>query len=216
MDGTQPIKLKVCGMRDPENIRAVAALRPDYMGFIFYPGTPRYVGEAFAIPDDFPDTTRRVGVFVNATTEEVLRQSRLHRLDLVQLHGDETPAQAGALKDAGLGVIKVFSVGSEMDFGATADYVSVVDYFLFDTKGKYYGGNARAFDWTLLSRYDQSVPFFLSGGITPENIVGIRDLETLNIAAVDVNSGVETQPALKDINKIKTLTEILNSKRTAL
>lgn len=206
------IKIKVCGMREPENIRQVAALQPDYMGFIFYRGTPRYVGDDFTIPADLPRATRRVGVFVNATTSEVLAQARRHNLDLVQLHGDESPGQCGNLRAAGLGVIKVFSVGDDMDFRVTEVYASAVDYFLFDTKGKFYGGNAVAFDWRILSRYDQEVPFFLSGGITPENVPGISLLKGLNIAAIDVNSGVEVSPALKDVNKIKAIQVILKHK----
>ncbi len=207
----QRIKLKVCGMKDPDNIRDVGKLMPDFMGFIFYKGTPRFVGEEFTIAQDIPRTTRRVGVFVNEFTDVILEKVKRHGLDFVQLHGGESVAQCLELKAAGVGVIKVFSVDDEMDFTATTDFAPAVDYFLFDTKGKLYGGNARRFEWKVLSRYDQKVPFFLSGGITPEHIEEIQQLNEYNLVAIDVNSGVEISTALKDINKIKAIQAKLNT-----
>lgn len=206
------LDLKVCGMRDAENIRQVGALAPDFMGFIFYNGSPRYVGSDFAIPDSLPARIKRVGVFVNESTDEIIETVKKHRLDLVQLHGHESADQCRRLKAAGVGVIKVFSVDDDTRFTETAEYREVVDYFLFDTKGKYFGGNARRFDWQVLTRYDQQVPFFLSGGISPENIAEVLSLGELNIAAVDVNSGVEVKPAWKDVEKIRNIRKILQHK----
>jgi phosphoribosylanthranilate isomerase len=206
------MKIKVCGMRDPSNIMEVSQLQPDYMGFIFYEKTPRYVGNDFFIPPAFPAATKRVGVFVNQSNEVILEKVTAFKLDMVQLHGQERVAQCGELKDEGVGIIKVFSVDDHMDFKVTGAYGSVVDYFLFDTKGKFYGGNARSFDWNVLARYDQKIPFFLSGGITPENIEGIGGFNSYNIQAIDVNSGVELSPALKDVEKVKAIKSILNSK----
>ena len=206
------LAIKVCGMRERSNILEVAALQPAYMGFIFYEKTPRYVGDDFVIPAGFPATTKKVGVFVNASTETILKKVMDFGLDFVQLHGHEHPDQCRVLKDHGVGVIKVFSVGEDIDFGVTENYRTSVDYFLFDTKGKFYGGNARVFDWSVLLRYDQRVPFFLSGGITPENAGGIQLLDSLNIRAIDVNSGVEQQPALKDVEKIRKIQMILHAK----
>lgn len=206
------LDLKVCGMRDAENIRQVGALAPDFMGFIFYNGSPRYVGPDFAIPDSLPARIKRVGVFVNESTDEIIATVKKHRLDFVQLHGHESADQCRRLKATGVGVIKVFSVGDDTRFTETAEYREVVDYFLFDTKGKYFGGNARRFDWQLLTRYDQQVPFFLSGGISPENIAEVLSLGDLNIAAVDVNSGVELKPAWKDVEKIRNIRKILQHK----
>lgn len=206
------IRMKVCGMRERGNIMAVSKLRPEYMGFIFYPGTPRYVGSDFKIPDEFPSFTKRVGVFVNETTRRILDKVEEHRLDFVQLHGGEPVRQCHELRTQGVGVIKVFSVDAGMDFGVTKDYRDEVDFFLFDTKGKFYGGNAISFDWDVLARYDQSVPFFISGGITPENVVRVKMLKELNLQAVDVNSGVEATPALKDVSKIEAIRSILNTK----
>lgn len=206
------IELKVCGMRDRDNILEVSRVHPDYMGFIFYEKSPRYVGAAFAIPQGFPAATRRVGVFVNESTQQILKCAAQFGLDYVQLHGDESVAQCEALRDNGLGIIKVFSVGDDMDFKVTESYHHAVDFFLFDTRGKYYGGNAQTFDWKVLARYDQRVPFFLSGGITPENVEGIKDLTGLNLRAIDVNSGVETRPAFKDVKKIEAVKAVLTTK----
>ena len=211
--GMNDIKIKICGMRDPSNIMEVLQLQPDYMGFIFYHKTPRYVGDDFSIPHDFPGATQRVGVFVNESVKLILEKVAAYKLDFVQLHGHESVAQCRELKDHGVGIIKVFSIDDTMDFRATKAYSSDVDYLLFDTKGKFFGGNAEAFDWRVLARYDQKVPFFLSGGITPENVEGIRELTSFNIEAIDVNSGVESRPALKDVAKIRAIKSILNHKQ---
>jgi phosphoribosylanthranilate isomerase len=199
------VKLKVCGMRDAENVLGVAALQPDYMGFIFYQKSPRFVGEDFLVPEAFPVDIKKVGVFVNETPEKMLALARTLQLDYLQLHGNESVEVCAVIKQAGIGVIKVFSVDDDFDFAVTKPYQSVVDFFLFDTKGKYYGGNAQAFDWSVLQRYDQQIPFFLSGGIAPDNVTNIAALKNMNLHALDVNSGVEVQPALKSIEKINTL-----------
>jgi len=199
------IKLKICGMRDWINIREVIALRPDYMGFIFYANSPRFVGEDFQLPESFPADIKKAGVFVNASVEEMLLQAERLKLDYLQLHGNESVRQCEELKEKGVAVIKVFSVDDDFDFTSTKPYAHSVDFFLFDTKGKYYGGNARTFDWNVLQRYDQQVPFFLSGGISPYNVSGIKELKGMNLHAIDINSGVEVTPGMKDIEKIKDI-----------
>jgi phosphoribosylanthranilate isomerase len=212
MPANMNIRMKVCGMRERDNIASVSELRPDYMGFIFYKDTPRYVGDEFSISSDFPSEIKRVGVFVNEGTEVILRYVEQFGLDLVQLHGNEPAGQCAELKSNGVGVIKVFAVGEDVDFGVTKAYAPHVDFFLFDTRGKYFGGNSKTFNWDVLQRYEQTVPFFLSGGINPINAREILDLHGLNLHAVDINSGVEIRPALKDINKIKEIRSILNIK----
>jgi phosphoribosylanthranilate isomerase len=206
------IQLKVCGMREAQNIAEVSALRPDYMGFIFFRESPRYVGDTFGIADNFPETTKRVGVFVNETNKAILEKVKKYALDFVQLHGHESVQQCAALEDQQVRVIKVFSVDDDMDFQITKPYEKKVSYFLFDTKGKFHGGNSQTFNWDILSRYDQSIPFFLSGGISNENISAIRALKKMNLKAIDVNSGVEIEPALKDVKKIMAIKAMLNSK----
>jgi len=209
----EKIKIKVCGMRDSNNIAHVTALGPDYMGFIFYGPSPRYVGPDFRLFDKAPANIVRVGVFVNEANDEIMTRSKIAGFDHVQLHGNETVQQAGDLKASGFTVIKVFSVDDDFDFAITKPFIPVVDFFLFDTKGKFHGGNARTFNWKVLSRYDQDVPFFLSGGITPENVNDINALDGMNLYALDVNSGVEVAPGLKDIKKLKTLFEAVDKLR---
>ena len=199
-------------MRDVNNIAEVSGLHPDFMGFIFYRPSPRYVGDDFKMPEILSPTTRSVGVFVNELNSVIEQKVKEHNLDYVQLHGDETPEQCRELRNLGIGVIKVFSVDDNMDFSITHKYRDAVDYFLFDTKGKYFGGNAVRFNWEVLSRYDQRVPFFLSGGISQEHIEEIQKLGNMNLVAIDVNSGVEISPALKDVRKIQAIKTILNIK----
>ena len=204
------MKMKVCGMRDAKNIADVSQLHPDFMGFIFYRPSPRYVGDDFKMPQTLSPATRRIGVFVNEANDVIVQKAKEHRLDYVQLHGNETPEQCLELKKLGMGVIKVFSVDDDMDFSVTREYRHAVDYFLFDTKGKFYGGNATRFNWDVLSRYNEDVPFFLSGGISPDHIREIKDLGHMRLVAIDVNSGVEIRPALKDVKKIEAIKAILN------
>ena len=215
MGAERNLRIKICGMRDANNIRQVATFNPDYLGFIFYPSSPRFVGDDFSVPSDLPASVQKVGVFVNETTEKILEQASAHKLDYIQLHGNEPLQQSIALKDAGLKVIKVFSVGDTFNFNVTKQYVPVVDFFLFDTKGKLYGGNAKTFNWEILKHYDQELPFFLSGGLSPENIVEVSTLKDMNLHALDVNSGVEDLPGLKSTEKIRTLLTNLNSKLNA-
>jgi len=199
------IKLKICGMRDAVNIQRVGELRPDYMGFIFYPKSPRFVGDYFQLPSAFPLDIQKVGVFVNESPAVILDKVKSRLLDFVQLHGDESVEMCDTLKQRGARIIKVFSVDEHFDFSATKPYQSVADYLLFDTKGKYYGGNAKKFDWQILSRYNQKVPFFLSGGISAEDIANVNALKDMNLHAIDVNSGVEVKPGTKDLDRIRQL-----------
>ena len=192
-------------MRDAENIAAVASLGPQYLGFIFYPKSPRFVGENFDIPANLPASIASVGVFVNESSAVIMAKRKSSKLDFVQLHGNESPAQCDELKATGLGVIKVFSIDDKFNFDVTKPYRDVVDYFLFDTKGKYYGGNANTFNWKILSKYDQAVPFFLSGGLSPDNANTLGDIQKMNLHALDLNSGVEISPGLKDLKKVETI-----------
>lgn len=201
------IKIKVCGMREADNIRDVAALNPDYMGFIFYEHSPRHVGSDFIIPEKFPSTIERVGVFVNHSISFVREAMDTYQLDYAQLHGDESVLYCSELKAHGISIIKVFRVDEDFDFSITEHFEQVADFFLFDTKGKLYGGNAKPFDWNLLNQYNQALPFFLSGGIHPENVQELKNIASLNLHAVDVNSGVEDHPGLKSVSKIS---EIIN------
>jgi phosphoribosylanthranilate isomerase len=199
---SEGLQLKVCGMRDAENIRSVAAMHPDYLGFIFYDKSPRWVGPGFVIPE-LEERIKKVGVFVNATNEEMLKFAVDYKLDFLQLHGDEPVEQVKLLAETGTGIWKAFSLDEAFDFQSVEAYTPYVNMFLFDTRGKHYGGNARTFDWTLLQKYDQRVPFMLSGGLNARNVPLIRDMKGMNLRGIDVNSGVESTPGVKDPEKLK-------------
>lgn len=197
-------------MKKHSNILEVAALRPYFMGFIFYPKSPRYVGDRFEMPP-LPASINKVGVFVNENLEVILGAVKKYQFDFVQLHGDETVGETAELRQSGVGIIKVFRVDASFDFAITTTYHPYVDYFLFDTKGKNYGGNNVAFNWSILCRYDQSTPFLLSGGLNAENLRETSQLEVLNCVGFDLNSGVETQPGIKNIESIQKIIEVLES-----
>lgn len=208
------MKLKICGMKFSENILGAASLQPDYLGFIFYEKTPRYLQGSIPV---LPQGIRKTGVFVNASEEIILEKVREHDLRAVQLHGEESAELCRTLKKKSLEVIKVFSVKDSFDFQLLKKYETAVDLFLFDTKGAAKGGNGETFDWELLKDYDSQVPFILSGGIGIEEMEGIEALyqhfENQQMQhlfyAVDVNSRFETAPGLKDLERLKEFTRNL-------
>ncbi|SNT36479.1 phosphoribosylanthranilate isomerase [Ekhidna lutea] len=203
------LKLKVCGMRDPENISGLLDLRPDFIGFIFYPKSPRYVDE---MDGDFvmriPLSIHKVGVFVNESLENIVTLADKYGLEYIQLHGDEDLDFAKAIREKGLKVIKVFRVMDTIPFVAK-QYEGIADYFLFDTQSMNYGGSGRHFDWNILRTYNINVPFLLSGGVQLEDIDQIKEMNIEKLVGVDVNSRFEVEPALKDIEKLKLLKEAL-------
>jgi len=197
------IKLKICGMN--HNIAEVATLQPDYLGFIFYEKSPRFFdGE---IPK-LPFGIKKVGVFVNAAIKEILEKIKEYNLDVIQLHGEESPYFCKELKQEcqvkcsrSLTIWKVFSIKDEFDFEKLEPFENVVDKFLFDTNGKEKGGNGITFDWNVLKNYTSQKPFILSGGIGLEEIENLKTiLETdLPIHAIDVNSKFESKPGMKNV-----------------
>ena len=201
-------------MRDVDNIRAVEKLNIDWMGFIFYSGSPRYVPEESAFCAAIQSCAKnRVGVFVNEQPMEILRKIVKYQLNHVQLHGDETPNFCRRLRSAGCSIIKAFSVSSEKDLVQTAEYETFADFFLFDTKSSERGGTGKRFDWTLLKAYQGDTPFLLSGGIAPENLEELLAISHPKMVGIDLNSRFEQSPALKDIIKIENFVEqIRNAK----
>jgi phosphoribosylanthranilate isomerase len=198
------LKIKVCGMRDHANIKAVATLLPDYMGFIFYEKSKRYVGRNYLVPE-LNGSIVKVGVFVNQSTKEIVELSKENGIDHLQLHGIELPTQCAELKKIGYTIIKAFSMSDDFDFNRLKVFRSVVDNFLFDTKGEGYGGTGKPFNWDVLEKYGQEVPFFLSGGISLLNAEKALRIRDMNIHALDVNSGFESEPGVKDVTKLTTL-----------
>ena len=198
-------------MRDETNINKLVEMKPDFIGFIFYDKSPRFVGDALSetLLKSFPKSVKKVGVFVNANPAFILQTVKKYDLQLVQLHGNEMPDVCRNLKTRGINIIKAFSIDENFNFTSLNNYKPHCDYFLFDTKGGNPGGNGTAFDWSLLSRYDNDKPFFLSGGLSLDNIAQVADLEGLKMYGLDINSKFETEPAVKDLDKIGQLLEIL-------
>ena len=195
--------IKVCGMRDAENIREVESLSIDMMGFIFWPKSSRYVSER---PSYLPAKCKRVGVFVDADLEEVKQKTEEYALDYIQLHGSESPEYVRQL-NVQSSIIKAFNIATAADFEQAKPYEGIVDYFLFDTKGKSVGGNGEKFDWTVLSAYNGETPFLLSGGIGPDDAERVKAIHHAKYIGIDLNSKFEDEPALKDIKKLKSFLE---------
>ncbi len=203
------MKIKVCGMRESENIKALMALKPDFMGFIFYPKSPRFTGEMLdqELLLSFPTEIKKTGVFVNAETGFILEQVNKYGFQYVQLHGHETPHISKALKESGVGVIKAVSIDKDFDFNTLDKYEETTDYFLFDTKGEGYGGHGVSFDWKILEKYKLDTPFLLAGGINIDNVDHLDMLKDKPLAGIDVNSKFEISPGLKNIELLKQLFE---------
>ena len=198
--------VKVCGMRDGDNIREVEQLSIDWMGFIFYPKSSRYVSE---VPAYLPTKCKRIGVFVDASTDEIIKKIHDFSLDAIQLHGNESPEQISHLSPLTnhLSIIKAFNIATAEDLKSTASYTGLADYFLFDTKGQSVGGNGEKFDWSVLSNYEGDTPFLLSGGIGPDDAARVSSFRHPKCVGIDLNSKFESSPAFKDVT---TLSRFLN------
>ena len=216
------MKIKVCGMREPRNIKALAALPVDMVGFIFYSRSPRFAGgelaKWLAREGAALQGKQRVGVFVNAEVEDVLNHVHDFELDFVQLHGSESPEYCHLLRSLWEStsmrkarMIKSFHVDEEFDFQFTAAYTPYCAYFLFDTKGREYGGTGRQFDWRRLEKYQGVTPFLLSGGIGPDSVAALQGLRHPQLYGVDINSRFELEPGIKDVEKIAQFLENLKS-----
>ncbi|GAB3892524.1 phosphoribosylanthranilate isomerase [Spirosoma agri] len=205
------MKIKVCGLRDAENLKEIAALNPDFIGFIFYDQSPRFVGDDLDenVVKALPKSIRKVGVFVNASPDFILRSVKKYDLQYVQLHGTENPDYCRSLRNRGLSLIKAFRVDASFNFSMLNNYKAHCDFFLFDAKGDQPGGNGITFDWSILSRYDNEKPFFISGGIGLDNLDQLAALKGMKLYGVDVNSHVEVEPGVKDVAKVKELIDRL-------
>ena len=197
------MKIKVCGLKYPENIKAVTALSPDYVGFIFYSKSPRFVDEV-PVPAlaDIPAGINKVAVFVNETAENVRYIIDKYNFDFIQLHGDESPAFCKALKEDAI-VIKAFGISKGFDFAQLSKYKNKADMFLFDTKTDTHGGSGQTFDWDMLDNYELDIPFFISGGLSHENIEQAAAITHPAFYGLDLNSKFELSPGVKDIDKLR-------------
>ena len=201
--------VKVCGMRDAENIREVEALGVDWMGFVFHRTSPRFVSE---LPDYLPQRAKRIGVFVNETEERIMETVELFRLDMVQLHGQETPDFCNRIRSKGLKVIKAINVQNGFPSEEVFSYEGACDYFLFDTKTSLPGGSGMKFDWSALSAYRGTIPFLLSGGISPDDADRVEVFVHGHCIGIDLNSRFETSPAYKDIRLLQSFIDKIKRK----
>lgn len=201
------MKIKVCGMREPDNIQhLIQEIKPDWMGLIFYSKSPRYVSEDLASQIQFAEVPK-VGVFVNESIEFVLSKVEKFKLSTIQLHGNESPEYVRDLKlKTGKKLWKVISVGESIDWEVLREYVGLVEYFLFDTKTKVHGGSGKKFNWEVLEGYPFETGFLLSGGLDEESNEEVLELgERLRqLVGVDLNSKFEDEPGLKNIEKLKS------------
>lgn len=200
------LRIKICGMREFQNMEEVAALRPDFMGFIFYSKSPRFVETLDVGATSYlkKQNIQPVAVLVNEPVEAIFERVEKGGFSWVQLHGRETPDHCAALKSKGLFVMKAFSIAEASDFEETRFYHGVCDYFLFDTKTVLHGGSGQRFDWSVLRNYTGTTPFFLSGGIGPEDAVQVNCLDHPLLAGVDLNSRFEDRPAFKNAALLQT------------
>jgi phosphoribosylanthranilate isomerase len=204
-------KLKICGMKYAENIQEIASLKPDFLGFIFWDKSSRMfdLKELLKIESSI----KKVGVFVDASLEEIQNKIKNFKLDAIQLHGKESVKYCLELKKNNIEIIKAFSINNDFDFSQLKGYENAVDYFLFDTKGKLPGGNGTTFDWQVLENYNLEKPFFLSGGIGLTEITKIKEFLDSDLSdycyAIDVNSRFETEPGLKNKNELEKFKKLL-------
>jgi phosphoribosylanthranilate isomerase len=197
--------IKICGMRELKNVLEVAELKPDMIGFIFYRYSPRYAAGILdpEILSDFPPNIRKAGVFVNEDYEEITGSVRKYSLDIVQLHGNETPDICHRLRETGIPVIKAFNIKESAGFKLCSEFITCTDYFLFDALTSNYGGSGNRFDWRILDKYDLGHPFFLSGGITPGDVNNILEITNPAFYGIDLNSRFEVKPGYKDVITLK-------------
>jgi phosphoribosylanthranilate isomerase len=203
------MKVKICGMKFPENIQAVAALNPDYMGFIFYHGSKRHVGEGFPkkILESIPKGIKKVGVFVNEPLADVIKKNVEFGFDFIQLHGNESPEYCKELNLEKLLLIKAFNLHDDFDFSELEAYQPYCQYFLFDSQTAFYGGSGKSFNWLILSQYRLKTSFFLSGGLGPENISEALKINHPMLFGFDLNSKLESEPGLKNTDQTKQMIE---------
>lgn len=210
------MKLKVCGLAKINQIQELISMKADFLGFIFYDKSPRYVLNHLTLNQISKIKHEgKVGVFVNESVEKIIEIAEKANLNFIQLHGDEDDKFILHLRqivDENIKIIKVFriGIGTENLKSKIQNLESNVDYFLFDTDSKAYGGTGKAFDWQILNNLQISRPYLLSGGISLENINEIKDINNIPFA-LDINSKFETDPGNKDLDKIKEFVRIMET-----
>ena len=208
------MKIKICGMKFPKNIHEIGALQPDFMGFIFYPKSKRFVEENFSLKsiEKLPKTIKKVGVFVNENVATIIAIQKQFSFDAIQLHGNESVAECKVLQENNIKIIKVFLVDNYFDFREVSAFEPVCDYFLFDTKSDKYGGSGKIFDWKILKKYTLQKPFFLSGGLGLHNIKKISEIDHPQLVGLDFNSQLEDENYKKITEEVGELIQKIRIK----
>ncbi|MBI2722829.1 MAG: phosphoribosylanthranilate isomerase [Bacteroidetes bacterium] len=206
------MKIKVCGLKYYNNLQSIISLGADYVGLIFHESSPRYVGDNLFPEIKNINTAKKVGVFVDASLDDILNKIKMYQLNLVQLHGNESPEFCNTLKKQ-IQVIKAFPVLNTLDLSLLQKYSDSVDYFLFDTKTATHGGSGKKFDWRILNTYNLKKPFFLSGGISLEDANEIKNLNIPSLFGIDINSRFESEPGLKNTELVKQFINQLQNEK---
>jgi len=207
------MKMKICGLKEADNIKQVSEANPDFMGFIFYLKSSRFVGDEFSKSAlaEIPESCIKTAVFVNESLENILKITTQYDFESVQLHGDESPETCRQLKEQNLIVIKAFAIDANFDFETLHQYEKQCDYFLFDTKTKQYGGSGKTFDWKVLQNYNLETPFFLSGGLGLDNLETILRFKHDKLYGLDFNSKLEDRPGFKNIELMKKVLDTIRN-----
>jgi len=207
------MKIKICGIKYPDNVYKIASLDVDMLGFIFYEKSPRHAENCLnkTSLNLISSRIKKVGVFVNEDLDVVLEKIQKYNLDLVQLHGNESPEYCGNLHKRKIKIIKAFNISNDFNFKRLYDYQNFVDYFLFDASGKLKGGNGKCFNWNLLNNYSMSTAFFLSGGIGENNITQALKIHHPAFYGIDINSKIEIVPGLKSYAKTKKIINLIRN-----
>lgn len=196
--------VKVCGITNAEQAKTISKFS-DYIGYIFYDKSKRYTDRSFP-----SQAAKKVGVFVNKPINEVIRIAQMEKLDAIQLHGNESPEYCAALEGQ-VTIFKYVGIEPEFQFENLKAYEPFIDYFLFDTKSPQYGGTGIKFDWSILKQYSLTTPFILSGGIKPDMLDEIESFRHSKLAGIDLNSGFELEPGIKDTLLLKSFIDALKN-----
>jgi len=204
-------KIKICGMKNLQSIEGISQLNIDFMGFIFYPKSKRFIDENFSVEAilSVPKSIKKVGVFVNEDINKLMKIHQKFSLDYVQLHADESPEYCTNLNEKGIKMIKAFQVNTDFNFENLSAYENLVDFFVFDSPTPLYGGSGNSFNWELLSNYQGKTPFLLSGGLGLHNIRQALECNHSMLAGFDINSKIEIIPGEKNIVQATQIVEII-------
>ncbi len=200
--------IKVCGLTDEKNLKAIANLNIDMIGLNFYPSSKRYLGENERFAALIPEHIENVGVFVDEEFEKVRQIAEKHKLDYLQLHGNETPEYCKRMQKF-TKIMKAFGITKDINIDEQCRGYEMCDFFLFDTKTPLYGGSGKRFDWDILQTYSGNIPFLLSGGIKPNDYIQIKKIEHPMLIGVDVNSKFEVEPGIKNVDQLEYFIENL-------